>query len=115
MRSENWFKSFPAPITVTDAAGIIVDMNEAAAEMFKKDGGRALIGKDVMDCHPEPARLKLERMYTEQTANVYTITKNGKKKLIYQTPYFTSDVFSGFVEICLDLPNEMPHFNRDAQ
>ncbi|MBM3137976.1 MAG: PAS domain-containing protein [Chloroflexi bacterium] len=114
MKSENWFKSLPAPITVTDAAGIIVEINEAAAEMFKKDGGRALIGKDVMDCHPEPSCSRLRGMYANQSANVYTITKNGKKKLIYQTPYFSDDVFSGFVEICLDLPDEMPHFNRDA-
>jgi transcriptional regulator with PAS, ATPase and Fis domain len=115
MNSAKWIQSFPAPITVTDAASIIVEMNEAAAEMFKKDGGRVLIGKDVTDCHPEPSRSKLRRMYTEQTANVYTITKNGKKKLVYQTPYFSDGTFSGFVEICLDLPNEMPHFNRDAQ
>jgi PAS domain S-box-containing protein len=113
MNSAKWIQSFPAPITVTDAAGIIVEMNEAAAEMFKKDGGRVLIGKDVMDCHPEPARSRLRGMYANQSANAYTITKNGKKKLIYQTPFFSDGVFSGFVEICLDLPDEMPHFNRD--
>ena len=115
MNSIKWYQSFPAPITVTDAAGIIVEMNDAAAEMFKKDGGRALIGKNVLDCHPQPARDKLRKMYVDQTKNLYTITKNGKKKLIYQTPYFSDGVFSGFVEICLDLPDEIPHFNRDKE
>jgi hypothetical protein len=31
-------------------------MNDEAAIIFKEDGGRTLIGRNVFDCHPEPAR-----------------------------------------------------------
>ncbi len=113
MKSETWFRNFPAAITVTDADGIIIDLNNEAAEMFKKNGGYALIGKNAIDCHPEPSLMKVKQMYENGTLNVYTITKNGQKKLIYQAPYFINGDFSGFVEMCLDLPEEIPHFNRD--
>ncbi len=78
-----WFDEFPGAITICDAEGIILDMNDAAAEVFKDDGGRALIGKNVLDSRPEPARGQLERMLDKQQKNVYTIEKKGRKKLIY--------------------------------
>jgi hypothetical protein len=44
--------------------------------------------------------------------NVYTIEKNGVKKLIYQTPWFENGEYRGFVEFGLEIPFEMPHFIR---
>ena len=113
MSETPWFKEFPGAITITDAEGIILDMNDAAEEIFKDDGGRGLIGKNVLDCHPEPARGQLERMLDKQQKNVYTIEKNGKKKLIYQTPWHKDGIYSGFVELSFEIPLEMPHFIRD--
>jgi hypothetical protein len=54
-------------------------------------------------------------MYENHTLNVYTITKNGKKKLIYQAPYFVDGKFSGIVEMSLPLPEEIPHYDRDKK
>jgi hypothetical protein len=34
---------------------------------------------------------------------------------VYQAPYFIDDKFSGIVEMVLDLPDEVPHFDRDAE
>lgn len=113
MGNEIWFKHFPGAITVTDENADIIEMNEASAEMFKKDGGFGLIGRSVMDCHPASAQTKIRRIYNEQKPNVYTIQKNGEKKMIYQAPYFANGILAGVVEICLPLPDEMPHFNRD--
>ena len=113
MSETPWFKEFPGAITITDAEGIILDMNDAAEEIFKDDGGRGLIGKNVLDCHPEPARGQLERMLDKQQKNVYTIEKNGKKKLIYQTPWYKDGIYSGFVELSFEIPLEMPHFVRE--
>ncbi len=45
--------------------------------------------------------------------NVYTIEKKGKKKLIYQAPWFLDGAFGGLVELSLEIPFEMPHFIRD--
>ncbi len=84
MKKMDWFSSFSAAMTITDEQGVIVDMNDCAADAFKKDGGLLLIGKSVFDCHPEPSKTKLRHLYEDQSINAYFITKNGQKKLIYQ-------------------------------
>ena len=76
-----WIQSFPAAITVCDVNGIILDMNEKALEAFKEDGGETLIGKNLLDCHPEPARSQLAEMLLTQRPKSYTIEKGGVKKL----------------------------------
>jgi PAS domain-containing protein len=113
MSEENaWIKEFPAAITVCDPDGIILEMNDRAAKTFAKDGGLALIGKNLFDCHPDPARGKLERLMDRRQVNVYTIEKNGVKKLIYQSPWVLNGVYAGFIELSLEIPFEMPHFVR---
>lgn len=108
----NWAKELPAAITVCDASGIILDMNDRAAETFAEDGGRSLIGTDVLLCHPEPSRSQLAEMLRSERANVYTIEKQGKRKLIFQSPWYENGVYGGFVEISVPLPDPMPHFIR---
>lgn len=112
MPMPDWAKEFPGAITVCDRQGIILDMNDRAAEVFAADGGRALIGHSVLDCHPEPARAKLRRLLESGQANVYTIDKKGVRKLIYQAPWFQNGEYAGLVELSLDIPAEMPHFVR---
>jgi transcriptional regulator with PAS, ATPase and Fis domain len=82
MTENLWIKEFPGAVTVSDLDGIILDMNDKAAKTFEKDGGRALIGKNMLDCHPEPARTKTEQLLKSRQKNVYTIKKNDVKKLI---------------------------------
>jgi hypothetical protein len=113
MSEHLWIKSFPGAITVCDTAGIVLEMNEAACEGFRKDGGEKLIGTNLLDCHPEKARIQLEGLMVKQQANVYTIEKHGKKKLIYQTPWYQDGKYAGFMELSLVIPEEMPHFIRD--
>ena len=108
-----WIKSFPAAITVCDTIGIILEMNDKAARTFEKDGGANLVGRNMLDCHPEPARGKAERLLAAREKNVYTIEKKGKKKLIYQAPWYHDGVFGGLVELSLEIPFEMPHFIRE--
>ncbi len=86
--SERWTEELAAAITVCDAEGRIVEMNAESARTFAEDGGRALLGRNVLDCHPEPARRKLEELLVTRETNVYTIEKNGRKKLVYQAPWF---------------------------
>lgn len=112
MPAHEWVKSFPGAITVCDRDGTILELNDRAVQSFANDGGEGLIGQNVLDCHPEPARSKLRQMMAEQKANVYTIEKNGVKKLIYQTPWYSGGEYAGFVEISLEIPFEMPHFTR---
>lgn len=114
MTEHAWITEFPAAITVCDTEGIIIAMNTRAIESFAGDGGAALIGRNVLDCHPEPSRTQLTTMLASGERNVYTIQKNGVKKLIYQSPWYLHGSYAGFVEMSLPLPETMPHFNRDA-
>ena len=112
MNNPDWIKEFPASVIVCDKTGIILDMNDKAAGTYEKDGGRGLIGCNILDCHPEPACSKTLALLTAGEKNSYTIEKNGIKKLVYQSPWFLKGQYAGFVEILLEIPFEMPHFIR---
>jgi len=112
MAEHSWVQGFPGAITVCDRDGIILEMNDKSATVFEEDGGRQLIGTNLLSCHPEPARAQLEGLMETQQANVYTIEKNGVKKLIYQTPWHKDGEYCGFIEMALVIPFQMPHFVR---
>ena len=112
MTSQSWQEEFQGAITVSDLEGIILEMNDRAATDYADRGGRALIGTNMLDCHPEPARTKVIQLLEARTRNAYTIEKNGIRKLIYQSPWYKSGVCRGFVELSLEIPFEMPHFVR---
>lgn len=113
MKRHAWIQEFAAAVTVSDVQGKIIEMNAKAAQAFEKDGGTKLIGTNVLDCHPEPARSKLRSIMEKQKPNVYTIEKAGVKKLIYQAPWFSGNKYAGVVELSIEIPFKMPHFVRD--
>ena len=115
MRDNRWVREFPAAITVCDTVGVLLTMNEKAVSTFEADGGAALIGTNLLDCHPEPSRTKVVEMLKSGSPNIYTIQKGGVKKLIYQSPWFVEGKYTGFVEFSLPIPESMPHFNRDVK
>jgi PAS domain S-box-containing protein len=108
-----WVKEFPAAITVCDTKGVLLEMNAKSAENLREEGGEKLIGKKVFDCHPEPARTKFRKLLKRRLTNVYTIEKRGKRKLIYQAPWYKAGKHRGFVELSLEIPSHIPHFIRD--
>ena len=110
-----WVKDLQGMVTACDENGIIISMNEAAVRMFNDRGGEKLLGTSIFDCHPEPARSKLKALMESRQKNVYTIQKNGLRKLIFQTPWYCDGQYAGYVELDLEIPWEMPHFNRDQQ
>jgi len=112
MTKNQWVDEFPGKVTVCDLDGIILEMNDAAAEGYAADGGRALIGKNILDCHPEPARTKTLQLLQSKQKNVYTIEKNGVKKIVYQSPWYQDSKCAGIVEMVLEIPFELPHFVR---
>jgi sensor histidine kinase regulating citrate/malate metabolism len=107
-----WPADIEAAVTVTDAAGTITAMNAAACRAFASDGGSALVGRSVFDCHPEPALTRTRELYAAGQANHYTISKGGGRKIIHQLPRLRDGVFAGFVEISIVIPDELPHFDR---
>jgi PAS domain-containing protein len=107
-----WVEEVPVAITVTDPAGVIVRMNARARATFAADGGGELIGRNVLDCHPEPARSRLAALLATQGSNHYTITKHGRRKIIHQFPWYQDGRYAGLVEVSVPIPDEVPHFDR---
>ena len=108
-----WFEKLDGNVIVSDAEGTIIYMNETAIRNYEKDGGAELIGKNLMDCHNENSRRIIREIMTTHQKNVYTIEKRGRKKIIYQAPWMDGAEFKGIVELSLEIPFEMHHYNRD--
>ena len=108
-----WIEEFPGAITVCDSAGTILEMNVRALEDFREEGGQKLIGTNLLDCHPEPARTKLRELMETQQINVYTTEKGRVRKLFCQAPWYKEGEYCGFIELSLEIPSGIPHFVRD--
>ncbi len=108
----DWVKEFPGAVTVCDREGIIIAMNDRALKAHEADGGEKLIGRNLLDCHPEPARTKVKELLAGGKMNAYTIEKNRVKKFIVQAPWYQDGEYRGFVELALEIPATLPHFIR---
>jgi PAS domain-containing protein len=107
-----WLDGIEVAATACDRDGVCVYMNEHAARAFAQDGGRALVGKTLLDCHPEPARARFAAQLATPAPNTYTIEKHGVRKLIHQVPWYRAGAFAGVVELSFALPDHLPHFVR---
>jgi len=66
----------------------IVYMNPAARERYAKSGGRALVGKSLMDCHGEKSRERIEKVLDwfrakEENNRMYTSYNEKENKDVY--------------------------------
>ncbi len=112
--SPSWAEDMNCAITVCDRNCNIIFMNKKSSEIFARHG--SLIGKNLMDCHPEGARSIIRRLLETGESNSYTISKNGVRKMIYQTPWRNSEgAVAGLVEISMIIPENLPHYDRDAK
>ncbi len=107
-----WFEQLPCAVTVCDRNYIILYMNDKAAEVTSKEGGKALVGKNLMDCHPPEAQEKLKKVMASGRPNVYTIERRGAKKLVYQCHWKKRGWMEGLVELSFELPSDMPNLVR---
>lgn len=69
--------------------------------------------QNLFDCHGERSREIIRRLLADGGTNVYTIEKNGVRKMIYQTPWRVDGVVGGLAEISMEIPAEMPHHIRN--
>ncbi len=109
----DWAMGTNCAITVCDKNCRIIYMNRCARDTFA-GGSDKLIGNNLLDCH-KPASVEIIRSLLQNGGvNCYTISKAGKKKMIYQTAWKTeSGDVGGLVEISMVIPEEMPHYNRN--
>jgi hypothetical protein len=92
-------QEYPGTVIVCDSSGTILELNNRAVESLRPEGGKKLIGTNLFDCHPEPARSQLKRMMKNRETNVYTIRKGRVRKIVVQTPWYRRGKYAGFVEI----------------
>lgn len=107
-----WIEKLDGNVIVSDTDGKIIYMNEKAVLSYAKDGGSELIGRDLLECHSDVSKQKIMEIMATGKNNIYTIEKNGVKKLIYQSPWFSNGEFRGIIEFSLVIPAEMPHYIR---
>ncbi len=108
----DWAETLQCAVTVCDADGVVIYMNERSRSTFSADGS-SMVGKSMIPCHNERSQAIIRKMLTEGVTNCYTINKKGVRKLIYQSPWKKDDgTVGGLVEISIVLPDEMPNYVR---
>ncbi len=113
MGPTEWLDQIEVTISSCDEHGITTFMNRRGSENFARVGGYRLVGNSMVDCHPEgSARDKFVKLLESQKFSCYTIERDGKKMLVYQTPLFKDGTFVGYNEMILPIPETMPHFVR---
>lgn len=110
MSNMNWAEQMNCAVTVCDKEGVIIFMNEKARITFAKHGD--MIGKNLMPCHSDRSKAIIKELIETGRSNSYTIHKNGVKKMIYQTPWRVEGEVAGLVEISMEIPEDMPHYER---
>lgn len=115
MKTPNWENEVPMSITVCDAQGKILYMNDRSKDSFSSDGGASLVGKNLLDCHSPASQDKIRALLASKENNIYTISKKGKKKMIVQMPWYEKAQLMGLVELSFELPADVPHFDRDKK
>lgn len=108
----DWAQTMNCAVTVCDAQCNILFMNDLSRQTFAH-GKADLIGKNLLECHNERSRAIIHRLLSEGGVNTYTIDKQGKKKLIYQSAWRNKDgEIAGLVELSMVLPPDLPHYIR---
>ena len=112
MTDQDWVEEFPAAVTVCDADGNILMMNQKERRQFNLAEGETLAGRNLADCHSKSSNRKIKRLMRRQQMTVYTVEEYSKRELIIQGPWYQNGKFSGLVEISIDLAGEILHVVR---
>jgi hypothetical protein len=111
--ASEWIQTYPAEIMVCDAAGTILEMSEVAIQIYEKEGGAAMIGRNVFKHHDEISRKQMMAVVNQRKHVIYTTEKGGLKKLVSIAPWFRGGEYAGFALIVLDLPVNITNINKD--
>jgi len=109
---EDFLGAVDGAITVCDADFRLLYMNEKSKATFGGPEGAPAIGDSLAGCHKPASLEKMKAILAEGEPNVYTISKGGVRKLIWQAPWTKDGAVAGLVEISLPLPASMPHYDR---
>ena len=105
--SGDWFEQLQCAVTVCGADYRILYMNEKSGEVNRESGGRSLVGKSLLDCHPAAAKRKLKRVMVSAKPNVYVVERKGKRKIVFQGQWMRRGKVAGLVEFYFELPKSL--------
>ncbi|PID94525.1 MAG: PAS sensor protein [Bacteroidales bacterium] len=96
-------------ITICDIDAKVVYQNDISKRTFGD-----VLGRSLFDCHPPKASEKIRELLSNDGTNVYTISKKGLKKMIYQTSWKNENgEIKGLIEYSMVIPEDMPHYVRN--
>lgn len=77
-----------APVVICDLEHVIIYMNPSAVEHYGRFGGKALLGKNLLDCHGERSRELIRRVVDRfKTSDgddmVFTFHNDKENKDVY--------------------------------
>ena len=110
MTDIDYFKNLNLAITICDKDGNVLYQNDSSLDV----NGDART-KNLVNCHNAHSWEIIRHLIDDDTTNAYTISKKGKKKLIYQTPWYEDDekkIVGGLIEFSIIIPEDMPHYDR---
>ena len=110
MENQDFYKGVNLAITVSDKEGNVLYQNDSSVEV-----NGDVRGRNMMGCHNERSQQIIRHLVGDAATNAYTISKKGKRKLIYQTPWYEDEAkqaVGGLIEFSIVLPDEMPHYDR---
>lgn len=107
MDSPDWVTEFPAAVTVCDTDGIILHMNDRAADLFSKAGGFGLIGRNVLDCHPAKVHSSVKHHLESRETYILSVRENDRPRIVYGAPWYIDGEYRGFVELSFDIVSKI--------
>ncbi len=90
-------------------------MNEQASRAFEKEGGYDLIGKNVWIVIPNLPDQNLKVFMPLPVKMSIPFRNTERNGWFTKHPISLGVNLAGLVELGLDLPEDMPHFNRDVE
>ncbi|HCO49228.1 MAG TPA: hypothetical protein DIT55_07340 [Spirochaetaceae bacterium] len=85
---------------------------EISSTDFAEAIGSIDVALTVCDTDKPQSVVTMKAMLASGEPNVYTILKGGQKKLIWQAPWMKGGTIAGLVEISIQLPDSIPHYDR---
>ena len=95
---QDYFEGADVAVTICAKDGTILDMNQKSRKTFLKPGQETILGQNV-----------LADMLANPHTHIYTVEKEGVKKLIYQCPWYEGEEYAGFMELSIVLPEFIPN------
>ena len=111
--ASEWVQTYPAEIMVCNAEGVILEMSDTAIKIYEKEGGAALIGRNVFDHHDAISRKQIKSVVDQRKHVIYSTEKGGNKKLVSIAPWYHEGEYAGFALIVLDIPENIPNIYKD--